>query len=66
MDEIDIWRAAKQIIELYPDDPEMAAAQRADTAYDKGDMFNFDLWTRITKAVTELEHVRPNRGQPIN
>ena len=66
VDEIDIWRAAKQIIELYPDDPEMAAAQRADSAYSQGDMFNFDLWTRIAKAVTELERVRPTRGQPIN
>jgi hypothetical protein len=63
--DIDVWRAAKQIIELYPTDPEMAAAQRADNAYEQGDMFNFDLWTRISKAVTELERVRPARGQAI-
>lgn len=63
--DVDVWRAAKQIIELYPNDPEMAAAQRADSAYEQGDMLNFDLWTRITKAVTELERVRPTRGQPI-
>jgi len=30
--DIDVWRAAKQIIDLYPNDPEMAAAQRADSA----------------------------------
>lgn len=63
--DLDVWRAAQQIIELYPNDPEMAAAQRADSAYEQGDMFNFDLWTRVTKAVTELERVRPTRGQPI-
>lgn len=27
--DIDVWRAAKQIIDLYPEDPEMAAAQHA-------------------------------------
>jgi hypothetical protein len=64
--DIDVWRAAKQMIDLYPNDPEMAAAQRADAAYEAGDMFNFDLWTRIAKAVTELEKVRPSRGQRAN
>lgn len=64
--DIDVWRAAKQIIDIHPADPEMAAAQRADAAYEQGDMFNFDLWTRITKAVTELEKVRPSRGQQPN
>ena len=66
MDEIGIWRAAHKTIEIYPNDPEMAAAQRADNAYEQGDMFNFDLWTRIAKAVTELEKLRPSRGLTAN
>lgn len=57
--DIDVWRAAKQMIELYPNDPEMAAAQRADAAYEAGDMFNFDLWTRINRAVAELLRQKP-------
>jgi hypothetical protein len=32
MEEIDIWRAAKQMLDLYPNGAEMAAAQRADKA----------------------------------
>jgi hypothetical protein len=43
--DIDIIRAAKQIIDQFPDDPVMEAAQPADAAYELGDMFNFDLWT---------------------
>jgi hypothetical protein len=63
--DIDVWRAAKQIVDLYPNDPEMAAAQRADSAYEQGDMFNFDLWTGITNAVTELERVRSGLGRTV-
>lgn len=57
--DIDIWRSAKQIIDLYPVDPEMEAAGRADAAYEQGDMFNFTLWTRINKAVAELVRQKP-------
>ncbi len=64
--DIDVWRAAKQLIELYPNDPVMAAAHRADSAYEQGDMFNFTLWGRIANAIAELEKVRPSRGKPPN
>jgi hypothetical protein len=43
----------------------MEAAQRADTAYERGDMFNFDVWTRINKAVQELERTNPP-GKALN
>jgi hypothetical protein len=66
MEEIDIWRAAKQMVELYPEGAVMAAAQRADSAYEQGDMFNFELWRRITKAVSELERQKPDEGEAIN
>jgi hypothetical protein len=62
---LEVWRAAKQIIDQHPEDPELAAAQRADSAYEQGDLFNFNLWTRITTAVTELVQ-RPSAGDPIN
>jgi hypothetical protein len=51
--ELEVWRAANQLIQRFQD-PEMEAAQRADTAYRAGDMFNFDLWTRINTAVQQL------------
>lgn len=51
MDELDIWRAANQLLIRYGLGAEMEAAQRADMAYAAGDLFNFNLWTRITVAV---------------
>jgi hypothetical protein len=65
MEEIDIWRAAKQMLDLYQDGAEMAAAQRADKAYEQGDMFNFNLWQRITKAIGELLR-QPSSGEAVN
>lgn len=44
----------------------MEAAQRADAAYDQGDMFTFDLWTRINRAVLELERTKPAVGEASN
>ena len=66
MDDVDIWRAAKQVIELYPEDPDLAASTRADSAYEQGDMFNFALWTRITRAVQDLKRGRPRDGEAVN
>jgi hypothetical protein len=63
--EIDVWRAANQLMRQFPEDPVLEAAQRADRAYEAGDMFNFRLWTRITKAVGQLLDKRPDRT-PLN
>jgi len=66
VEEIEIWRAAKQIIKQYPDDPVLAAAQRADAAYEAGDLFNFDLWTRITRATATMMQEKPCGGEALN
>ena len=57
--DLEVWRAASQLIEQFPADPAMEAAQRADHAYEQGDMSNFNLWTRINKAVREWERTKP-------
>jgi hypothetical protein len=43
----------------------MVAAQRADAAYEQGDIFNFNLWTRIMGAVQALLRTRPD-GETLN
>ncbi len=63
--DLDVVRAANQLIKRFPDDPEMEAAQRADAAYELGDMFNFNLWMRISKAVMQLVRTKPD-GQTLN
>ena len=60
---MEVWRAANQLMKQFPDDPSMEAAQRPDAAYEQGDMFNFDLWTRINRAVLELERTKPAEGE---
>jgi len=64
--EIDIWRAAQQIIKAYPDDPVMEAAQRADAAYEAGDIPKFDVWTRITRRINDLLKQKPCDGESLN
>jgi hypothetical protein len=66
MEEIDIWRAAKLIIDQFPEDPVLEAAQRADAAYELGDMFNFDVWTRVTSAVNDLLRTMRSPDEPLN
>jgi hypothetical protein len=64
--DLEVWRAAQQMIDLYPDDPIMATAQRADSAYEQGDIFNFNLWSRVNRAVVELIRQTPSEGEPVN
>lgn len=66
MSDLEILRAAQQIINQYPEEPELAACQRADAAYELGDIFNFELWQRVTKAVKLLLYTRPSNPQAIN
>lgn len=64
--DIEIWRAANQVIKLHPVEPELAACQRADAAYAAGDMFNFHLWQKIAKAVRELIQTKPTGDNGLN
>ncbi len=62
----DVWRAAHQMLKMFSGEAWLTAAQRADKALEIGDMFNFELWTRITSAVEELERTKPKDGEPVN
>jgi len=61
-----IWNGARQIIDLFPEEPELAASTRADKALEEGDLAGFALWSRITKAVTELVRGKPEGPTAIN
>lgn len=66
MDSVDIWRAAQQLIKMYGDGAELAAAQRADKAIDQGDPEGETVWKRILRAVQELRRPKPRPDEPIN
>jgi hypothetical protein len=51
--ELEIHRAANEVIKTYPD-PVMHAATRYDELLDKGDVDGCLVWKRIMAAITEL------------
>jgi hypothetical protein len=53
-------------LKIYGPDAELAAAKRADTALDQGDMAGFGMWKRITKATAELARHKPTGGETMN
>jgi hypothetical protein len=64
--DLEVWRAASQLIEQNPDNAEVEAGNRYITAYSKGDVFNAELWKRIAKAVIQLKHHKPDNIDTIN
>lgn len=64
--EADVWTAARQMMELYPEYPSLTAAQRADGALDDGDMEGSAFWIRVTKALEDMERKAPRHGERIN
>jgi hypothetical protein len=52
--ELEIYRKANQLIRLHPSDADAVAARLSRQAYDRGDIFNFHLWTRVARAAMEL------------
>ena len=59
MDEADIWRSAKALIDSYGADATIHAAMRADKFLAHGDLDGAATWRRIIAAVKELERTEP-------
>ncbi len=53
--DIDIYRAANELIKQYGDAADIEAAMRADACLAAGDMEGEAVWLRIVKAVEELQ-----------
>jgi hypothetical protein len=65
MDEIDVWRAANEMMKLFGDDAATRAAMRADAMLDEGDVDGFHAWTRIARAIDDLRRT-PSDSEPRN
>jgi len=59
MYEIDIWRAARVMIDLYDLDARWNAGMRADHLLDQGDVEGLYTWLTIVKAIKELQKIEP-------
>ncbi len=52
--DLDIYRAANELIKQFGDAADIEAAMRADELMDAGDMEGRAVWLRIVKAIEEL------------
>ena len=55
--DLDIYRAANVIVELYGKDAQIHATKRASAMLDKGDLGAYATWKRILRAVEELQRM---------
>jgi len=60
VDEIDIWRTAKILIDAHGEDASTHAALRADHALEDGNMDAVAVWKRVMKAVEALQRQKPD------
>jgi hypothetical protein len=58
--ELEVTRAANQLIQQNPETAQAVAIERSRAAYALGDVFNFNLWERVAKAVVTLNQSRPD------
>ncbi len=59
--DIDIYRAANELIKQHGDAADIEAAMRADELMEAGDMEGVAVWKRIGKAIEELQSLeRPD------
>jgi hypothetical protein len=65
IDDPDIFRAAKLLIDQHGDDAPIRAAQRADVLLEEGDMDGALVWRRILDAIDELQRGR-REGEALN
>ena len=63
VDDLDIYRAANELIEQSGDAAASHAAMRADAMLETGDMDGAGVWRRIVKAIDELQRQEPGPGE---
>ena len=59
MDELDIYRSAKALIDQHGNDATIHAAMRADELLDEGDLDGAATWRRVIQAIKELGNTVP-------
>lgn len=55
VEQIDVWRMAKMVIDEHGEHASFVAATRADALLDKGDIAGQRVWLRILAAIRELQ-----------
>ncbi len=64
--DIDIYRAANELITQHGDDAPIRAAMRADKMLERGDLDGQAVWRRILKAIDELLASERPEGEKVH
>jgi hypothetical protein len=65
MDEIDIWRAADNMVKLHGNRAELAAADRAEALLAQGSVDGYFVWKRIVDVIQGLAKQKPDPGEML-
>jgi hypothetical protein len=63
VEDIDIWRTAKLLVNRHSKDAPIVAAQRCDELLDAGDLDGQRTWKRILAAIDKLVREAPKGGE---
>jgi len=66
LEEIDIWRTARVLMDVHGEAAGFAAARRADALIAKNDPEGVAVWMRVVRAIVELERQKPRKGEALN
>lgn len=66
MEEIDIWRTARLLMTQHGNRAWLNAAERAEVLFDQKDYDGSSVWTRVCRAIEELERKKPREGEAVN
>jgi hypothetical protein len=66
VEDIDIWRTAKLLVNRHSKDAPIVAAQRCDELLDAGDLDGQRTWKRILAAIDELVREAPKGSERVN
>ena len=59
-----VWRAANQMMRMYPTNPAWAAAQLSNAAIETGDMVNYRHWLMVACAILKLQQRQECSAKP--
>ena len=63
VDDIDIYRAAKLLIDKHGGDADVIAIKRATKMLDAGDVDGYAVWKRIVEAIKDMQRETPRPGE---
>ena len=63
--DLEIYRAANQLVKRYGEDAGIEAAMRVDAMIEASDIDGQRVWKRILRAVDELQRDKPNQSETV-